>query len=123
MKVESSSADGRSTEFDFSIVQHAELVMILLAGGDTTMRRTITGIVLLTMAQPLVAQQPPAIAQVGAPEKAERKICKRSAPSGSLIETRRECHTREEWSRIAQAARATGQDMVDRAGSGGQIPN
>jgi hypothetical protein len=118
MKVESSSADGRSTEYDFLIVRHAELVMILLAW-----RRTVTGMVLLTMAQPLVAQQPPAIAQVGAPAKAERKICKRSAPSGSLIETRRECHTREEWSRIAQAARATGQDMVDRAGSGGQIPN
>ncbi|KQN14133.1 MULTISPECIES: hypothetical protein [unclassified Sphingomonas] len=50
---------------------------------------------------------------------AERRICKRSAPSGSLIETRRECHTRAEWDQIAQAGRAAGQDMVERAARSG----
>ncbi len=84
------------------------------------MRRMITGMLLATMTQALAAQQPPAAPQTGSPAKPERKICKQSAPSGSLIETRRECHTREEWNRIAQAARANGQDIVDRAASGGQ---
>lgn len=81
---------------------------------------TIMGMVLFVTAQPLAAQIPPATAPVGVPTKADRVICKRSAPAGSLVETRRECHTREEWSRIAQAARATGQDIVDRAAARGQ---
>lgn len=80
----------------------------------------IMGMVLLATAQPLAAQMPPATAPASVPTKTDRMICKRSAPAGSLVETRRECHTREEWSRIAQAARATGQDIVDRAAARGQ---
>ena len=66
------------------------------------------------------AQQPEPSAPAKAVAKPERQICKQSAPSGSLIERRRECHTRAEWSRIAQEGRAAGQDVVDRAAMGGQ---
>ncbi|MEG3160624.1 hypothetical protein U1763_08920 [Sphingomonas sp. LB2R24] len=84
------------------------------------MRRTIIGLALLGMTGAVAAQQPAPTQGANVPPKAERKVCKRSAPAGSLIETRRECHTREEWGRIAQAARASGQDIVDRAATGGQ---
>ncbi|KQM51013.1 hypothetical protein ASE69_06550 [Sphingomonas sp. Leaf208] len=66
------------------------------------------------------AQQPEPSAPAKAVAKPERPICKRSAPSGSLVETRRECHTRAEWNRLAQEGRAAGQDVVDRAAMGGQ---
>lgn len=82
--------------------------------------RTIMGIAIFAAAQPLAAQIPPTPSLASVPAKAERMICKRSAPAGSLIETRRECHTREEWSRIAQAGRADGQNIVDRAAVRGQ---
>ena len=66
-------------------------------------------------AMPSAAAQPAAV-----PAPGERRICKRSAPSGSLIETRRECHTRAEWDRIAQAARGESQEMVERSARSGQ---
>lgn len=81
------------------------------------MGHIVIGLALLGM---VGTQQPAPTTQGGATPAAERKICKRSAPSGSLIETRRECHTRQEWDQIAQAARATGQDMVSRASAGTQ---
>lgn len=85
------------------------------------MTRIAMGLVTIAVAtSPLLAQQPEPSAPAKAVAKPERQICKRSAPSGSLIETRRECHTRQEWSRIAQENRAAGQDAVDRAAMGGQ---
>ncbi|MDQ0836810.1 hypothetical protein [Sphingomonas faeni] len=85
------------------------------------MRQIMIGLAFALVATPVVAQQPSAKTAVTdkAPVKPERMICKRSAPAGSLIETRRDCHTRAEWGQIAQAARATGQDMVDRSATGG----
>lgn len=83
-------------------------------------RQAFMGIAIFATAQELSAQTPPTTGQASVPTKAERMICKRSAPSGSLVETRRECHTRDEWNRIAQAGRANGQDIVDRAAAGGQ---
>ena len=47
-------------------------------------------------------------------------ICKRSADTGSLIAKRRECRTKEEWDRIAEAARQNAQDQMDR--NGGRPP-
>ena len=84
------------------------------------MRHIVIGFALLGMTGAVAAQQPSPAPQGSATPAAERKICKRSAPSGSLIETRRECHTRQEWDQIAQGARATGQDMVSRASAGTQ---
>lgn len=72
------------------------------------------------VASPSLAQQPVATEQSKVAVKPDRKICKRSAPSGSLIETRRECHTRAEWDQIAQIARAQGQDLIERAAATGQ---
>lgn len=80
----------------------------------------IIGLAFFTTAQSPAAQTLTTTPRANGAAKAERVICKRSAPSGSLIETRRECHTREEWSRIAQAGRAEGQSIVDRAAARGQ---
>lgn len=41
-------------------------------------------------------------------------ICKRSEEIGSLIARKKQCFTRAEWDQLSQAARAGGQDMVDR---------
>lgn len=99
----------RATQFLFSGVAAGALVVVALGS---------------TVAQAAAGQQSvvPAAASQAAPAPApgERRICKRSAPSGSLIETRRECHTRAEWDRIAQAARTEGQDMVERSARSGQ---
>jgi hypothetical protein len=85
------------------------------------MKRITVGLATIAVAaSPLFAQQPGSPAPAKAAAKPERQICKRSAPSGSLVETRRECHTRAEWTRIAQEGRAVGQDVVDRAATGGK---
>ncbi len=49
---------------------------------------------------------------------AQKRICKRTVDTGSLVRGKRECRTRAEWDRIAEAARAGGQDMVDRHAAG-----
>ncbi|WP_347302769.1 hypothetical protein V5740_12305 [Croceibacterium sp. TMG7-5b_MA50] len=53
---------------------------------------------------------------------ANKRICKRSTPTGSMIASRRECRTAAEWDRLAEAARAHGNDVVDR-GRGGMVSN
>lgn len=107
----------------FSIVRCDESAMMpsnLQIGEFAMTKRMTMGLALVMMASPLFAQQPTATDAAKTTAKPERKICKRSAPSGSLIETRRECHTRAEWDQMAQAARAQGQDMVDRASPTGR---
>jgi hypothetical protein len=76
----------------------------------------------LVAAAPLAAQQPAGAAgeRKVVSGKPDARICKRSAPSGSLVQTRRECHTRSEWNRLAQAGREQAQDLVDRATPTGQ---
>ncbi|UZK68107.1 hypothetical protein OKW76_08425 [Sphingomonas sp. S1-29] len=46
----------------------------------------------------------------------EKRICKKTAETGSLVSRRKECRTRAEWDRIASAARENGQDIVGRNG-------
>lgn len=41
----------------------------------------------------------------------EKIICKKMAQTGSLVKKKKVCYTREQWDRIAQAARANGQRM------------
>ncbi|KQN02650.1 hypothetical protein C8J42_101873 [Sphingomonas sp. PP-CE-1A-559] len=79
------------------------------------------GLAFVLATAPAIAQQPATTDKVAdkTASKPHPKICKRSAPAGSMIETRRDCHTREEWNEMAQSARATGQDMVDRSAAGG----
>ncbi len=48
----------------------------------------------------------------------EKMICKRTVDTGSLVRGKRECRSRADWDRIAEAARAGGQDIVDRSAGG-----
>lgn len=43
-----------------------------------------------------------------------RLVCKRTVETGSLVGKRRECRTKYDWDRIAEAARMGGQDLIDR---------
>lgn len=72
--------------------------------------RCLFTLTLIAVASAGAAQQP----QPAAPPKPDKMICKRSAETGSMIPTRKECHTRAEWDAIAQSARVAGQEMVDR---------
>lgn len=71
--------------------------------------------VLIVVAAILTQQAQPST--VPMPAK-QRPICKRTVETGSLVRGRRECRTSAEWDRIAEAARAGGQNMVDRNASG-----
>jgi serine protease inhibitor ecotin len=54
------------------------------------------------------------VAASGQPEDPLDKIvCKRSAETGSLIKGKKVCLTRREWNKIADNARAMGQQMQD----------
>ncbi|MBX9796886.1 hypothetical protein [Sphingomonas sp.] len=41
----------------------------------------------------------------GTPPAKEKLICRREAPIGSLIESRKTCKTREEWQKLADLSR------------------
>jgi len=75
----------------------------------------------LLAALPVAAQTPTGDtapnAGSGTPQPAKEKlICRREAPIGSLIPSRKRCYTREEWDQIAQAAR----DLTTRMVTDGQ---
>ena len=62
---------------------------------------------LITVAMGLSVATAGLAQQTASPPPAKPKlICKRSAETGSLIPTRKECRTREEWDRLAEAARS-----------------
>lgn len=67
---------------------------------------------LATLVAGSAAAQQPAPKQPSG--KAEKPICKREAPIGSMIPTRKECHTRAEWDRMARDNRADAQADADR---------
>jgi len=50
-------------------------------------------------------------AQAGATPPAQRLICRATEETGSLIARRRQCFTRAQWDRMAEAARLRGEDM------------
>jgi hypothetical protein len=50
--------------------------------------------------------------------KRERLICQTMQETGSLARQRRQCFTRAEWDRIAEAARARGQRLMSDMASG-----
>lgn len=43
----------------------------------------------------------------------EKKICRKTLETGSLVKKTRQCFTRAEWARIAEAARTGAQYIVD----------
>lgn len=44
----------------------------------------------------------------------ERRICKRTVDTGSLVRGRKECRTKSEWDKLAWAARLNGEDIIQR---------
>lgn len=55
--------------------------------------------------------------------KNERLICQTMQETGSLARQRRQCFTRAEWDRIAEAARARGQRLQSDMTSAGAVSN
>lgn len=58
------------------------------------------------------ASQPATQGQTGTEPAKEKLICRREAPVGSLIASRKRCYTRAEWDQIADAARDTSTRMI-----------
>ncbi len=55
-----------------------------------------------------------AIAQTPAAQPdPEKKICRKTLETGSLVKKKRQCFTRTEWARIAEAARTNLQYIQD----------
>lgn len=73
--------------------------------------------ILLAIAAAALAQGSTAASPTGATDP-NKRICKRTVDTGSLVRGKRVCRTRAEWDRLAEAARAGGQDMVDRHAAG-----
>lgn len=69
----------------------------------------------------VMAASAPAQRKAAADDK-DKLICKRDTETGSLVAKKRQCHTRKDWDRIAEAARMNGQYEMDRsmAKPGGQ---
>lgn len=55
--------------------------------------------------------------------KSERLICQTIQETGSLARQKRQCFTRAEWDRIAEAARARGQRLTGDMTSAGAVSN
>jgi len=56
-------------------------------------------------------QDTPKPKQANDPEKV---ICKSTPETGSMVRRSRQCFTRAEWTRMAQAARSGVEDIVDK---------
>ncbi|MBX3565822.1 MAG: hypothetical protein KF730_14730 [Sphingomonas sp.] len=56
---------------------------------------------LIALASPALAQNSSAVPQ----NKEEKKICRATAQTGSILGGKRECHTKAEWAKISEAAR------------------
>ena len=66
---------------------------------------------------PAMAQSRSSGTNAGANDS-NRLICRRMPETGSLMATRRQCFTRTEWDRIAEAARANGTRMMSDHAAG-----
>lgn len=54
--------------------------------------------------------------------EADKIICKRELEPGSVIKRKKRCFTKAEWDRIAQAARAGAQHLIDANTSRSRTP-
>lgn len=54
----------------------------------------------------------------GPPAPKEKLICKSVQETGSIARRQRQCFTKQEWDRIAEAARARGQRLQSDMASG-----
>ncbi len=82
----------------------------------------VAGAALITLAAGAVTAQSTQPAPK-AKAKNERLICQTMQETGSLARQRRQCFTRAEWDRIAEAARARGQRLQSDMTSAGAISN
>ena len=70
--------------------------------------RFVPFLALLALASPSYAQD-----TGGTPNKEEKKICRSTATTGSILGGKRECRTKAEWDEIAERDRAQ-RDRLDR---------
>jgi predicted transglutaminase-like cysteine proteinase len=66
---------------------------------------------------PAMAQPSAARADSAPADDSERRICRRSAETGSLVRRRRECRTQAEWDRLAASGRGITQ-RIQESGNG-----
>ena len=78
--------------------------------------------VLMFLAALAAAQAPSAQDKPTSPATAEKPICHRTAVIGSLVPTKRECHTRAEWAAMARAGNDAARDIIDHDRGGGGSP-
>jgi len=72
------------------------------------MIRIATAFVLLAIATPALAADPdPALTKTATSSGPSKLRCKRAVVTGSLIETKKECHTEAEWHQITEQGRST----------------
>jgi hypothetical protein len=72
----------------------------------------------MLIAQPVFAADKPASRQQASNSKDDpnKIICRKYKVTGSLIDTKRVCHTRADWKRLTQEARRTTEDIQDMRG-------
>lgn len=71
----------------------------------------VTGLLLALAPQVAAAQATPAPAAAASAD--DKKVCRRSTDTGSIM-TKRVCHTRGEWMQIDQQNAANSQSALDR---------
>ena len=79
---------------------------------------TIAGL----MALPALAAEPAAPPAASAePDRMQQTVCRKDKVIGSLIATKKTCHTRSQWAYIDEKNQSFSRDMVDstRTKSGG----
>jgi hypothetical protein len=72
---------------------------------------SIVSIALLAVQAVPVAGQTKSAPKANETPPEERLICRSSYEIGSLVKRRRQCFTRAQWDRIAEAARLRGEDI------------
>jgi len=78
--------------------------------GLKAMMPVVLGISVAAAAQKQPAPDPAAARTA----QDQKPICKRWAPIGSLVPTKKECHTRAEWQQLADNGRDQAQGEGDR---------
>lgn len=84
------------------------------------MIRSFIALALLALPIPAFAQDTSGPA-ASPPKPKEKLICRTDPQTGSMIQAKKRCYTRDEWDRLAQGARTMTERMLDdnRTRSGG----
>ena len=68
---------------------------------------------LYVLSTPVVAAEPGAAASAAAGSSDNRIICRKTAEVGSLVKRKKECFTKAEWDRIAEAHQRGVRKLMD----------